>query len=180
MLEYQEAVKRDDKRADAFYHMGTVCAQLGRFDEATANFQKALTLTPGDANLFCDMGYCLLLQGRLDEARMNLRQAVVLEPNHERAHNNLGLALAHAGQRAEALAEFAKAGCDESDARCNLAFVMTLQGQRAAAKHEYRQALALNPASETAKKGLHELDAMAGQDKPATQQPEVLPATYVK
>jgi Flp pilus assembly protein TadD len=124
------------------------------------------------------MGYCLFLQGRLDEARMNLRQAIVLDPTNERAHNNLGLMLAHVGRQSEALAEFSKAGCDEADALNNLAFVSALKGQHGEARQQYQQALAMNPASDAAKRGLYDLDAMVMREKAATSRAAIQPASY--
>lgn len=158
---YEEAVRADPRRSDAHIRQGAILSQLGRFDEAGACFQKALQLRPKNADLFCDMGYCQFLQGKYDDAQMNLCQAVALQPGHERAHNNLGLVLAHQKRWDEALAQFVQAGCDESDARSNLAFVMALHGEIDNAVQVYRAAQSINPKSAAAQQGLQDLEALA-------------------
>lgn len=100
------------------------------------------------------------LQRRWAEAEMNLRQALALTPDHRRAHNNLGLVLAHAGRWDDALVAFGKGGCDPAEAHVNLAFVLTLEHCWPEARTHYEQALALQPASASAKKGLEQLQGL--------------------
>jgi tetratricopeptide (TPR) repeat protein len=169
MAIYREAVRRDPNRADAYLRLAILSDQQGKFDESAGLYRKALTAQPGNADIYCDMGYSLSLQRRWAEAEMNLRQAIALAPTHRRAHNNLGLVLAHAGHLDESLAEFRQGGCDEVDAHVNVAFVLTLERYWPEARTHYEQALALQPASTTAKKGLEELNALvakgdAGED----------------
>ena len=178
MAAYHEVLKHDPRRADAHVRLATIHAKLSHFDEAIVSFQKALSMKPGDADLFCDMGYCLFLQGRLEEARMNLRQALALEPDHDRAHNNLGLVFAYCGSRAEALAEFHRAGCEDADACANLAFVLMLQGDLRGARDQYQQALQLNPNSQLATKGLRDLQELESRMK-VTPASGTQPAVFI-
>ncbi len=160
MAIYREALRRDPSRADAYLRLAILCDQHGKFDESAGLYRKALAAQPGNAEIYCDMGYSLSLQRRWAEAEMNLRQAVALAPNHRRAHNNLGLVLGHGGRLDEALAEFRKGGCDDAEAHVNLAFVLTLERCWPEARSQYEQALALQPASAAARKGLEELEAL--------------------
>jgi Flp pilus assembly protein TadD len=171
---YQEALKLDPQRADAYQRLARLRDQEGKFKESEELFQKALSLQPGCADIFCDMGYSLYLQHRWAEAEMNLRQAIALAPNHERAHNNLGLVLARAGRTEDALAEFYKGGCSEADARVNVAYVLTLENEWPEARRHYETALAAEPGSSAAKKGLQEINQLLTRAL-ATQQEHQAP-----
>lgn len=157
---YQEALKRDPDRADAYLRLAIVNDKQGKFKESQELYLKALKGMPGNADVYCDVGYSLSLQQRWAEAEMNLRQAVALEPGHRRAHNNLGLVLAHQGRADEALAEFRRAGCSEADGHANLAFVCSLEKHLGEARQHYEHALAVDASSEAARKGLKELDSL--------------------
>jgi Flp pilus assembly protein TadD len=160
MGRYADALKQDPDRADALARLAVLSAEQGKFGEAEGMFGKALALHPGDPDLYCSMGYSLYLQRRWAEAEMNLRQALALRPDHARAHNNLGLVLAHSDRPAEALAEFRRAGSPEADARVNLAFALSLEGRCPEAREHYQRALAADPSSVAAKKGLRKLEKL--------------------
>src|SRR5699024_691606 len=127
MAAYQDALKRDSHRADAYLRLAVLNDRQGKFSESAVLYQQALAASPGDPNIFNDKGYSLYLQRRWVEAEMSLRQAVVLQPDHARAHNNLGLVLAHTGRPDLAVAEFRQGGCSEADAQINLAYALTLE-----------------------------------------------------
>ena len=160
MAAYQEALKRDSKRADAALRLASLKVKQGKFQESEALYRQALKADPGNPDAFSDMGYSLYLQRRWAEAEMNLNQAIALRPDHQRAHNNLGLVLAHNARATEALAEFRKAGCSPADAHNNLAFALTMDRKWAAGREQYRLALAAEPSSAATKARLKELDAL--------------------
>jgi Tfp pilus assembly protein PilF len=151
-------LKQDPDRADASLRVAILLDQQGKFAQAQEYYRRVQTVQPRNADLHCNLGYSLYLQGRLSEAETALRQAITLNPDHRRAHNNLGLVLASQGQQDEALTEFRRAGCGEVDAHINLAFTLTLQSRLPEARSHYEQALAADPASASAKKGLQELN----------------------
>jgi tetratricopeptide (TPR) repeat protein len=169
---YEEAVKKDPHRSDAWLRMAILHDQQGQFAESASLYQKALAAQPGSADIYCDMGYSLYLQQHWAEAEMNLRQALALRPDHARAHNNLGLVLGRACQAEGALDEFHKAGCSDADAQANLAFALTLERHWPEALQHYQQALQADPYSAPAKKGLQELEQLlARMNPPATGTP---------
>jgi Tfp pilus assembly protein PilF len=168
---YEQAVKKDPSRGDAWRRLGILHDQQGQFDKSAEMYQKALKAQPGSTEIFCDMGYSLYLQSRWSEAEMNLRQALALQPDHARAHNNLGLLLARIGKEQEALDEFHKAGCEDADAQVNLAFALTLEQHWPEARLHYQQALRLDPSSAPARKGLKELDQLVTRMEVAAKTP---------
>ena len=121
---------------------------------AQEHFARALKLAPKDAEILCDRGYGLYLRHRWADAEVMLKSALAAEPSLARAHANLALVLARQGDDPGALAEFARAGVDPSDARSNLALVMATEGRLEDSRREYTLALASKPGSARAKEGL--------------------------
>ena len=166
MAAYAEALRRDPKRTEAYWRLAVLHDRQANFKTSAEMFRKALQTSPGNPEIYADMGYSLYLQRRWAEAEMNLRQALALKPDNARAHNNLGLVLAHSDRPEEALAEFRKTG-SEADARVNLALALCMEGQWDEARAHYQAALAANPQSASARKGLWQLDTVLVRVPPA-------------
>jgi len=157
---YLEALKLDPGRADACARLGVLFDQQCKFDDASGWHRKAVAAQPKNPDFHCNAGYGQYLRGNMVEAENSLRRCLALAPEHARAHNNLGLVLARAGRCEEALGEFRRAGCDEADAQSNLAHALTLEGRGSDARACYERALAVDPNSTTAQKGIRELDQL--------------------
>ena len=114
---YLEALKRDPKRADAELRLAILDDRKGDEAGADRHFSRALKLRPKDPEILCDQGYSLYLRRRWSDAETSLKHALAIDPSHPRSHANLALVLARQGDSPGALAEFARAGCDPSDAR---------------------------------------------------------------
>jgi Flp pilus assembly protein TadD len=170
---YQEAVKNDPARADAWVRLAIIANKEGQFVEAAEHFQKALELQPDNPDIHCNLGYSLYLQQRWAEAEQALRRATELKPDHKKAHNNLGLVLGRLGREAESLEAFRQAGCSEADAHLNLAYTLVLSSSWKQARAHYEAALALEPSSEQARKGLEGLNTLAARMGPSGSEPVV-------
>ncbi|MDB5350328.1 MAG: photosystem assembly protein Ycf3 [Planctomycetota bacterium] len=157
---YRKALANDPKRADAHARLAILLSQKGDFPEASKHFASAVRLDPRNPDVLCDQGYSLYLQRRWSDAESSFRSAIALDRHHARSHNNLGLALAHRGEEKAALAEFARAGCDHSDAQANLALVLATEGRFPEAERAYAAALAAKPDSSGARDGLHAIAAV--------------------
>ncbi len=161
---FLSAVKKDPGRADAEAKLAILRDRKGDAAGADRHFNRALALDPKNPEILCDRGYSLYLRRRWAESESSLKQALASDPAHARSHNNLGLVLGRRGEREAALDEFARAGCDESDARANLGLVLALEGRFAESRHEYAVALANKPASAHAQEGLRAANvALAGR-----------------
>jgi Tfp pilus assembly protein PilF len=151
---YREALKRDPKRADAHHRLAVLCDRRADFKGSAKQYDEAARLDPKNPEILCDRGYSYYLQRRWADSEESLRQALKLSPRHARSHNNLGLVLGRQGKREEALVEFARAGCDRSDAQTNLGLVLALEGHFDDAAEAYQTALATKPKSPTAREGV--------------------------
>jgi Tfp pilus assembly protein PilF len=163
MTAYQDARAQDPSNLDALLGMARVYDAEGRFAESMDCYKKAEAAKPHNTKVACNYGYSLYLQGRHADAEVALRQALARQPDNAPAHTNLGLVLARTGRRSEAIAEFRKAGCSAADAHVNVAFALTLEKSWAEARAEYEKALALDPSSAAAKKGLQDLETVVAR-----------------
>jgi len=62
------------------------------FDEAIAEYKKAIAIDPNDADAYADLGMVYGEKGMLDEAIAECKKAIAIDPNHAKAHNNLAVA----------------------------------------------------------------------------------------
>ena len=118
---YAEAVKAYDKaislyedpqdaRWFAYYTRGIAYERLGEWDNAEADFRKALELSPGQPQVLNYLGYSLVEMGtKLDEALGMIEQAVATSPNSGHIVDSLGWVLFQLGRYEEAAAQLERA-----------------------------------------------------------------------
>ena len=163
-LAYLAALRKDPKRVDAELRLAILDDRKGDAAGADQHFDRALKLQPNNPEILCDRGYSLYLRRRWADAEATLKQALAVDRQHSRSHANLGLVLARQGDSPGALAEFARAGCDPSDARANLGLVLALEGRFEESRREYALALKAKPGSAAATEGLKAASvALAGK-----------------
>ena len=163
---YRNLLQRNVMPVACHHRLAVLAAQRGRFDEADQHFRAALTAAPATAEVLSDLGYLLYLQDRLPDAEKVLRDALAIEPHHEAATVNLGLVVGQLGRDDEALKLFRSVGND-SQAHCNLAFVLAQRGDFPQAQAAYSHALSLDPDNKKAALALlqvtRQLDAAQGR-----------------
>jgi len=54
--------------------------EMQRYDEAIADFNKALELDPNSAEAFCRMGIAYLYKGDYDNAILNMEKGLKIDP----------------------------------------------------------------------------------------------------
>jgi Flp pilus assembly protein TadD len=89
--------------------LGVHYVQLGRNDEARAQFLAALELSPNHAVAHYNLGLIAILANQADEAFMHLRKALDVKPTYAEAHSNLGVLLEATGKPDEAFDHYRKA-----------------------------------------------------------------------
>ena len=98
------------ERAAVANKRGVARVQLGRRDEALADFRLALALRPDFPPALVNIGNLLLEDGRLDEAIAQYERAVRVDDEYALAHLNLSAAYKKAGRHEEAVREYRRGG----------------------------------------------------------------------
>ena len=93
---WQDTTAKMPKNARAHDNLGLALAARGRFDEAAAEYRKAIELLPNYSAAFNDIGNVLARRGQLGKAEAYYEEALRLAPQYESAHNNLGNVLLRA------------------------------------------------------------------------------------
>ncbi len=105
---FAKAVELDPTYADAQINLGVALAEMRRWEEALAAYQKALALptVAQPYRLYHNLGLALYHLKRYREAEQALRFAIGLEPKIEGSYYVLGLVLVAVGRHDEARALF--------------------------------------------------------------------------
>ena len=145
---WRDTVARNPQSWMARYNLSRDLLQSGHFDEALAEYRKALETGPGQANSLVSVGNALFAKGRYDEAMDFYQRALQVNPDNPEANVNLGVILANRRQMAEAIAHDRKAlqvNPRHITAHVNLGVALAGQGQYEEAIQHYQSALELNP-----------------------------------
>lgn len=135
---------------------GRVAAQAGRYQEAAAEFRRALTARPESVEARVNLGSVLALSGDRTGALEQLREALRLDPANFTARFNLGSLLLEGGAPGEARSHLEAAVAarpEDAEARRLLAQSMRDTGHPLEALEPYRRAIELMPGDETARLG---------------------------
>jgi predicted Zn-dependent protease len=100
---FHEWMANPQTKAMAYYGMGLVRRRLGKMEEATESFKKAIALRPDLAPILVELGETYFLMGKIDRAVSVLGSALSLEPNQPVALYMLGRCRLEMGDAAEAV-----------------------------------------------------------------------------
>ena len=106
---WETTISKNPNSWMAYHNLGTVFLQMGRTDEAIAQFNKALEIDRNYAAAHNSLGNALLRIERVDESLAHLQKALELNPNYAEAHNNLGNTLVQMGKWSQAAAHYTRA-----------------------------------------------------------------------
>jgi protein O-GlcNAc transferase len=106
---YTEVLRADPKNADAYYYLGMMSCQAGRFEEGVELARKALTHDQYHANAHILLGRALGTLGQHAEALISLQQAISLAPEIAAGHSHLADVLSDLGRKAEAIHSYDRA-----------------------------------------------------------------------
>ncbi len=128
--------------------MGGCFVEMGRYDDAMAEYRHALSINPDDPLGHNGMASALSHLGRNEEAAAEFREAIRLDPTYSDAYYNLGETLAQLGQMKEAVETYQKAieiDPDTSRYHYNLGRALARMDQPANAMVQFQLALQLDP-----------------------------------
>src|ERR1700694_1511769 len=119
------------RRTLARINRGNALAELGRLEEAIAEYDRALAMFPNHPGALFNRGNALHGMGRYDEAIAAFDRALAIVPRHAEAWNNRATALYALNRHAQALESCARAIAvrkDYADAHHNEALSLLAMG----------------------------------------------------
>ena len=128
----RRAVNLDPALWRAWNGIGMLHDRAGRWDQAVAAYDRALTLNADSAMLYNNRGFSHLLRRAPEAAIADFDRALQLDPQLEAARENLRLAFAWTGQYERALLGVSRR--DIGRAFNNIGFVALLRGDLPAAE----------------------------------------------
>ena len=129
-------------------NLGNALLQKGSVDEAIAQYQSALQISPDYVEAHKNLGNALFQKGRVTEATAHYQKALQINPDDAEAHNNLGNLLLQMGGVDEAIVHFQKAlqiTPDDAKTCYNLGNAFFQKGSVDEAIAQYQKALQFNP-----------------------------------
>jgi tetratricopeptide (TPR) repeat protein len=145
----------------AYNNRGQAYDEIGQFDQAIKDFDRAIALAPSDYLGFANRGRLYGKTGRLDKAIEVLEKAIALNPSHLDAYNirvNMGVAYAEAGRIDKAIEQFDNAVLMDQDhalAYKNRGMLYAMTGDKERAALDFQKACDLGDSNGCI--GLHEL-----------------------
>jgi tetratricopeptide (TPR) repeat protein len=153
----REVLKRNPDNLDALEQLASVLSDAGHIERLQPVVVTLRKIAPTSPITHYYTASLLFLQGRPDLAVPEAESVVRENPQHALAQNLLGAALASLGQLDRARQAFEaslSANPFSPGTYANLAMLEMQAGQPREAARRYAEALQLNPASETARRGL--------------------------
>jgi tetratricopeptide (TPR) repeat protein len=91
---YQKVLQVDPNNASLHNNLGSLYAEMGKPDDATAEFKKAADLDPTHAtSYYYNLGAIMVNQNHLDEAAVAFKKATDADPTNANAWYQYGMAL---------------------------------------------------------------------------------------
>jgi hypothetical protein len=139
-------ITKDPAVSFAYNNRGLTYDEMGRFDEAIADFDKSIALAPSDHQAYTNRGMLYGKIGQFDKAIDDFEKAIALDPSHPEAYNNLGIAYAKTGLIDKAIEQFNKTILiDQGQAMAyyNRGLLYSRTGNEARAASDFRKACVL-------------------------------------
>ena len=162
VFHYTEALRYRTDLGMANTNLGNALLAQGRPEEALAYYEKTLQQDQDDPPALNGMGSAVDDLGRVDEAIALYRKALIINPRLSAAYNNLAAAFAKKGLYKEAVIELdAALEIEPGNAtyHYNYAVLILQQGDMETARQHFSEALSINPAYESARQALDNIEA---------------------
>lgn len=145
----EDAVKQRIKTETALHlFKGISYAYKRVYDEAIAEYKRAIEISPDYAGAHSILGAAYLYKQMYDEAITEYKKAIEINPQYTEAYNNLGLAYVNKEMFDEAIAEWKKAieiNPNYAWVHNNLGVAYDIKGMHDEAIAEHKEALKINP-----------------------------------
>jgi serine/threonine-protein kinase len=142
--DYNWAIGLNPSYAIAHHWYGSLLRDMGRFDEALIEMEKARELNPFSLSINTSIGYLYYFARQYDQAVAQGQKALEMDSDFHWAHDVIALAYLQKGEFEESLEAFQKAvSLSESsvDYRCHLAQAYALAGMMEEARNVLEELL---------------------------------------
>jgi len=92
-----------------FFYRGTAQAFLSQYEQAIADFDRAIQLDPQDAKAYSNRGAAYADLGQYEQAIADFDQAIQINPQYAEVYTNRGAAYAGLGQYEQAITDYDRA-----------------------------------------------------------------------
>ena len=145
---WTDTLAKQPRNARAHNNLGRVLADMGKWSEAVAHYEKALQLKADFPKAEANLGAALAHTGKNQEAVAHLESALKKKPDLAEGYYNLAEVLLGMGQTSRALDQYQKAIVSKPDfawAHLNLGVALLKAGKATDAETHFRQAIAIDP-----------------------------------
>jgi tetratricopeptide (TPR) repeat protein len=152
-----QLVEISSENAEFFFNRGYENNNKGLYDQAIADYTKAIKLDPEDAIAYTNRGLTYDEKGLYDQAIADYTKAIKLDPEDAIAYCGRGLAYYNKGRYDKCFADYSKAielDPKYADAYFNRGLVYEKKGLYDQAITDYSKAIELDPEDETASNNL--------------------------
>lgn len=106
---WQDVIKKSPNKPRGYDNLGIALGQLGRYEEATENFEKVLKINPNSVNTRVSLGIRLAEEGKNEEAMKEFNEALKIQPEYYKTYNSFGIVMARKGNYEEAIRYYKQA-----------------------------------------------------------------------
>ena len=148
-----QGISRGLRHPSFFNARGLWMQETGRYQHALEDFQRALSLQPGDVAILNAIGLSLLKLEKVPDAIKAFDAAIAADTNNAQSHHRKGLALATSGNHEAALAAYERAielDPHHVEAIASVASIAARKSEPEKARMLAKRALELNPNQPTA------------------------------
>jgi tetratricopeptide (TPR) repeat protein len=145
---YKEILKKNPNHFGSNFLLGTLSAQIKKFDMAKQLLQKTIQIQPDNADAYNNLGNVQRELGEYQKANTCFEKAIQINPNFAQAYNNHGIALNELGEFQKAISCYQKAiqiQPDYADAHNNLGITLNELGEFQKAISCYQKAIQIRP-----------------------------------
>jgi len=105
---WNDVIHKSPHKARGYNDRGIAYYKQGQFDQAMADFNKAIELNPIFPQAFLDRGSIYMQQGRIPQAMADFSQAIAINPKYLEAYNNRSYFYTLTGHLTQALSDLDK------------------------------------------------------------------------
>ncbi|MEO5355977.1 MAG: tetratricopeptide repeat protein [Nitrospirae bacterium YQR-1] len=145
---WEDNVQKEPKHPIPHINLGSAYFAAKRYDDAMAQFQLAIGLSPSIAEAHNNLGLVYERKGLLQDAEDKFKHAMSLDKSYASPAVNLGRLYVNRGMNEQAEVEFKRAiGISRRSpgAHINLGTLYAKMGQKEKAIEEFSKAIAINP-----------------------------------